>query len=66
MVLHLPVAITAYVTLVVPTVPYPFLTENPLEIRIVIYVVAALVAIMSFRLINSFHPTVAKQFRHDK
>ena len=66
MVLHLPVAITAYVTLVVPTVPYPFLTENPLEIRIAIYVVAALVAIMSFRLINSFHPTVTKQFRHDE
>lgn len=46
--------------------PYPFLTENPLEIRIVIYVVAALVAIMSFRLINSFHPTVTKQIRHDE
>lgn len=46
--------------------PYPFLTENPLEIRVVIYVVAALVAIMSFRLINSFHPTVIKQFRHDE
>ncbi|KIK08735.1 hypothetical protein K443DRAFT_128192 [Laccaria amethystina LaAM-08-1] len=46
--------------------PYPFLTENPLEIRIVIYIVAALVAIMSFRLINSLHPTVIKQFKHDE
>jgi len=46
--------------------PYPFLTENPLEIRIVIYIVAALVAIMSFRLINSLHPTVINQFRHDE
>jgi hypothetical protein len=65
-ILHLLVAITTYLKLVAPSVPYPFLTENPLEIRIVIYIVAALVAIMSFRLINSLHPTVIKQFKHDE
>ncbi|KAH7914977.1 FAR-17a/AIG1-like protein [Hygrophoropsis aurantiaca] len=36
--------------------PYPFLTENPLEIRIGIYSTVALLAWGCFRAINSLHP----------
>jgi len=35
--------------------PYPFLTENPLEIRVLIYTGAAMLALVSFWTINSFH-----------
>jgi len=35
--------------------PYPFLTGNPLEIRIVIYAGAAIFALVSFWTINSSH-----------
>ncbi|KAF8078055.1 FAR-17a/AIG1-like protein [Lyophyllum atratum] len=36
--------------------PYPFLTDNPLEIRIAIYACASALAYASFWAINSFHP----------
>jgi len=35
--------------------PYPFLTENPFEIRIGIYTGAATIALLSFWIINSLH-----------
>ncbi|KAF8163198.1 FAR-17a/AIG1-like protein [Crassisporium funariophilum] len=35
--------------------PYPFLTQNPLEIRIGIYIAATLLAIASFKFINRLH-----------
>jgi len=37
------------------TFPYPFLTENPFNIRIGIYAVATLLALLSFRGINFAH-----------
>ncbi|KAF4614547.1 hypothetical protein D9613_002984 [Agrocybe pediades] len=36
--------------------PYPFLTENPLNVRIGIYIGATLLSIFSFRAINALHP----------
>jgi hypothetical protein len=44
-----------------PSVPYPFLTENPFEIRVLIYACAAFLALVSFWGINSVHPG-RKQF----
>lgn len=35
--------------------PYPFLTDNPFRIRLVIYAGAGLIAPLSFRLLNSLH-----------
>ncbi|KZT26283.1 hypothetical protein NEOLEDRAFT_1162307 [Neolentinus lepideus HHB14362 ss-1] len=35
--------------------PYPFLTENPLEIRVAIYCGAVTLALVSFWLINALH-----------
>lgn len=37
-------------------VPYPFLTLNPLEIRIRIYAAAGTVACISFYALNALHP----------
>lgn len=36
-------------------VPYPFLTDNPFEIRLAIYVGAGMLAFSSFWLINRVH-----------
>jgi len=36
--------------------PYPFLTENPLDIRIGIYAFLSFIALGCFRLINAVHP----------
>ncbi|TFK29832.1 hypothetical protein FA15DRAFT_663107 [Coprinopsis marcescibilis] len=36
--------------------PYPFLTQSPFEVRVVIYAGAALLAILSFRILNRIHP----------
>ncbi|EPQ58200.1 hypothetical protein GLOTRDRAFT_110070 [Gloeophyllum trabeum ATCC 11539] len=36
--------------------PYPFLTENPFEIRVAIYTGAVTLALVSFWIINSAHP----------
>ncbi|KAG2020360.1 hypothetical protein CC2G_005714 [Coprinopsis cinerea AmutBmut pab1-1] len=36
--------------------PYPFLTQNPLKVRIVIYAGAAFLAFGSFKLLNRVHP----------
>ena len=38
------------------SVPYPFLTANPLEIRVGIYAAAATLALISFWTINGLHP----------
>ncbi|KZP24768.1 hypothetical protein FIBSPDRAFT_406409 [Athelia psychrophila] len=38
------------------TFPYPFLTENPFNIRVGIYGGAATLALVSFWIINSLHP----------
>lgn len=37
-------------------VPYPFLTENPFEIRVGIYGGASILALLSFWLLNALHP----------
>lgn len=38
-----------------PSVPYPFLTENPFEIRVGIYAGASVIALGSFWIINAVH-----------
>jgi len=35
--------------------PYPFLTENPLEIRLLIYAGATVLALLSFWIMNNVH-----------
>lgn len=37
------------------SVPYPFLTLNPLPVRIVIYIIVTTIAFLSFRFINTLH-----------
>ncbi|KAJ7285965.1 FAR-17a/AIG1-like protein-domain-containing protein [Mycena rebaudengoi] len=43
------------------TFPYPFLTENPLEIRMRIYAGAACLAYVSFYALNMLHPTATRR-----
>ena len=38
------------------TVPYPFLTQNPFNIRVAIYVGASTFAALAFMAINALHP----------
>ncbi|KAF7978151.1 hypothetical protein HWV62_17484 [Athelia sp. TMB] len=43
------------------TFPYPFLTENPFNVRVGIYGGAATLALVSFWIINALHPNPSRR-----
>lgn len=51
-----PLHITSTLTLMFLSVPYPFLTENPYNIRVLIYTGATVFSAVSFMVLNALHP----------